>query len=193
MKPKKKRIPSNTGQSPIDFFDTLYDTHKTSIFSYACYLTKNQKDAEDLFQETWLRVAQNPPKTKKVKDLKAWLFVITTNLHRDLLRKKRIRRLFLLDRSSVSHLGPGIIALEETRGPFRGPTEFERAETHRAISNALGKLPEKLRNVFVLKEIEGFKYLEISSILGIPVGTVKSMTYRAIRLLRRELAVLCPD
>ena len=98
-----------------------------------------------------------------------------------------------MDRSSASHLGPGIIALEETQGPFRSPTEFERAETHRAISNALGKLPEKLRSVFVLKEIEGFKYLEISSILGMPVGTVKSMTYRAIRLLRRELAVFCPD
>jgi len=193
MAPREKTKTSNENRDPVEFFDSLYNTHKTAIFSYACYLTKNQKDAEDLFQDTWLRVAQNPSGTANTKMLKAWLFTITTNLHRDMLRKKRVRRIFLLDKSLGAHLSPGIFALEEPKAGSRGSTEYEQAETRRAISHALAKLPEKLRNVFILKEIEGFKYLEISSILGMPIGTAKSMTYRAVRLLRRELEVFCPD
>ncbi|MBU2438597.1 MAG: RNA polymerase sigma factor, partial [Acidobacteria bacterium] len=92
--------------SPAEF-DLLYDTYKSSVYSYACYLTRNEKEAEDLFQETWLRIVQNPPKSRDVSELKSWVFTITTNLYRDLLRKKKVRRTFLLEKSSTSNLGPG--------------------------------------------------------------------------------------
>lgn len=178
--------------SPAEF-DLLYDTYKSAVYSYACYLTRNEKEAEDLFQETWLRVVQNPPKSRDVSELKSWVFTITTNLYRDLLRKKKVRRTFLLEKSSTSDLGPGFFAADTRKGKVQASRETDRVDARNAIALALAQLPEKLHRVFVLKEIEGFKYMEISRILNLPVGTVKSMMHRAVRLLQQELAVFCPE
>ena len=61
-------------------------------------------------------------------------------------------------------------------------------DASRAISQAMAKLPGKQRCVFVLKEIEGFKYSEISEMLKIPAGTAKTLMHRAVRRLRRDLS-----
>ncbi|MFC2157180.1 RNA polymerase sigma factor [Acidobacteriota bacterium] len=180
-------------QDPASRFDALYETYKSAIYSYACYLTKNEKEAEDLFQDTWLRVVQNPPKGGEIENLKSWVFTVTTNLFRDSLRKKRVRRSFQVEKASTSNLGPSIFANERPEGKLTKSRESDQLEARKAITHALSKLPDKLRRVFILKEIEGFKYLEISDILGIPVGTVKSMMHRAINRLRQELAVFCPE
>lgn len=67
--------------------------------------------------------------------------------------------------------------------------KMEKIEIGLSIAQALAKLPEKQRLVFILKEIEGFQQAEISQILKIPVGTVKSLMYRAVRRLRRHLSL----
>ena len=104
-----------------------------------------------------------------------------------------MRRLFQVEKASTSNLGPSIFANERTEGKLTKSRETDQLEARKAITQALSRLPDKLRRVFILKEIEGFKYLEISDILGIPVGTVKSMMHRAINRLRQELAVFCPE
>lgn len=71
--------------------------------------------------------------------------------------------------------------------------ESVRVDMSMAISRALSDLPDRQRLVFVLKEIEGFKYTEISEILGLPVGTVKSLTYRAVKRLQRNLQAYDPQ
>jgi RNA polymerase sigma-70 factor (ECF subfamily) len=68
----------------------------------------------------------------------------------------------------------------------------ERAAAWRNINRAMAGLPEKQRRVFVLKEVEGFQQAEIARMLGIPVGTVKSLLHRAVKRLQRELTVLNP-
>ena len=195
MKQKITADGSPPAQAPISvsLFDSLSDAYKSAIYSYACYLTRNEKEAEDLFQETWLRVVQNPPRGRDVRDHKAWIFTITTNLYRDSLRKIRVRRIFLTEKATTSNLGPSIFASEKTEGRVTRSREATQLEARKALASALAKLPDKLRRVFVLKEIEGFKYLEISDILGVPVGTVKSMMHRAVIKLRQELAFFCPE
>ena len=66
--------------------------------------------------------------------------------------------------------------------------ESDRLDLGHAIHRAMTELPVRQRRVFILKEVEGFKHAEISKILGIPAGTVKSLLHRAIRQLRRELS-----
>src|SRR4030042_300189 len=73
-------------------FDAIYDRHKEFIFKYAFYLTRDRGEAEDLFQETWLRVVRNSAGIKTEPErLKPWLSTIVSNLYKDSLRRKKSR------------------------------------------------------------------------------------------------------
>lgn len=173
-------------------FDDLYQEYRVAIYSFACYLTQNLGEAEDLFQETWLRVVHHLPKKVEKSSAKSWIFTITANLHKDSLRKKRIRRAFFLQKASRS-------APEEDGSSFLFGSSFpnktngaNRVDMRRDIAQAMKQLPEQQRGIFALREIEGFKYSEISEIYEIPVGTVKSLMFRAVRKLRGELSAYNP-
>jgi RNA polymerase sigma-70 factor (ECF subfamily) len=166
------KAPEKKGSS---LFDALYKEYCTAVFSFACYLTRDKGEAEDLYQDTWLRIAKNLPEKINPKSIKSWIFTITANLYRDNLRKKKIRRLYLLKAPApeqCDHLG--------------------LADMGRDISRAISGLPERQRNIFLLKEVAGFRQSEISDILGIPLGTVKSLMYRAVKRLQRELSEYHP-
>ncbi|MDZ7332501.1 MAG: RNA polymerase sigma factor [candidate division KSB1 bacterium] len=83
----------------VSAFDELYEKYQTAVYRFACYLTQNRMEADDLFQETWLRAVRFLPNNPSVRDFKAWILTIAINLHRDQLRKKRIRRFFGFERS----------------------------------------------------------------------------------------------
>ena len=177
----------DTGQIIHPAFDDLYEKYQNAVFGFAYYLTQNRGDAEDLFQEAWLRIAKKLPDEVNMKSIKAWLFTIVANLHRDELRKKRIRRLFFLQKA---------MSLEKENSAFpvvpEKPVSINSDEAYltnmgRDIAQAVARLPDQQRRVFVLKEIADFKQAEISNILKIPLGTVKSLMYRAVCRLRREL------
>ncbi len=68
------------------------------------------------------------------------------------------------------------------------PVEVNQTDMGRDIAQAMARLPDRQRRVFMLKEIAEFKQAEISDILGIPLGTVKSLMHRAVTRLRRELS-----
>ncbi len=166
-------------------FDALYDRYKTEVFHFACYLAGDRGEAEDLFQEVWLRVVRHPPERGAKEDLKPWLLTVLVNLHRDRLRRNRIRRLFLL------RAAEGKIAGAEEGGsdPAR---DVEEAALQRSVSLAIARLPERQRRVFLLKEVEGLLQAEVAEVLGIPVGTVKSLLFRAVRRLRKDLSAYHP-
>lgn len=167
---------SQSAPSTLLAFEALYEKFGSAVFSFACYLTQDKEEAEDLFQETWLRVAKNLPENRRMHSIKAWVFTIVSNLHKDVLRKKRIRRLFRFDESR-----PGL----SEKGDYSG--------LEKDLFQAIAKLPSRQRRVFVLKEMAGFKQTEIGEILGIPLGTVKSLMFRAVKRLQRELAEYNPN
>jgi RNA polymerase sigma-70 factor (ECF subfamily) len=174
-------------------FDELYDTHRIAVYSFAYRLTQDRGEAEDLFQETWLRVAQYFPKALDMVKVKAWLFTITANLHKDSLRKKRTRRRFLFQKKwTADQDTTGCEGLQE-QGSHDETLELEKVEMGHAISQAMSHLPDQHRLVFMLKEVAGFKQSEISEILGIPIGTVKSVMFRAVKKLRQDLAAYHPN
>jgi len=175
-----QRIVQNDRQA----FDQLFYRYQTAIFQFAFYLTQNKNEAEELFQETWLRVVKYLPEQSSLENFKAWLFRITVNLHRDQLRKKRIRRLFSV---SPTQTGTPDDSAATASEPLVNDDSI-RVEIGVVLEQALAGLPLKQRRVFMLKEVEGFKHHEISEILAIPVGTVKSLLHRAIKRLQTELA-----
>lgn len=174
-------------------FDALYDCYKTAVYAFAYRLTQNKGEAEDLFQETWLRVAKSFPKVLDMKKVRAWLFTITANLHKDALRKQRTRRFFLIQKRwevdqdlTYCEDSPVLSRSRKTDGS-------ERMDISRDIALAMAKLPAPQRLIFILKEVEGFRQSEISEMLGMPIGTVKSLMYRAVQRLRCDLIAYHPN
>ena len=94
MKPEGSEFIRRTELSAPPSFDELYHEYKDAVFCLAFCLTQNRGEAEDLFQETWLRIVKSLPKKVNMQSLKAWIFTVVANLHRDILRKKRVRQLF---------------------------------------------------------------------------------------------------
>jgi RNA polymerase sigma-70 factor (ECF subfamily) len=176
-------------------FDELYEMYKTHVFRFACALSGDARDAEDLFQETWLRAvkaAQAGPASGG-GEVKAWLFAIAANAHKDLLRKRRVRRLFLRERTKVlgdrqADADPGWDIPGEGREDGAA-----RSDIRLCLRRALSRLPGRERRVFVLKDIEGFRHDEIGRVLGIPEATVRVLLHRAVKKLRRDLAAFRPS
>jgi len=175
-----------------DEFEEVYEKYKVDIFRFIFHLTGNAAEAEDLFQEVWLRVVRQGELRAAGQDLKPWLLTVVLNLHRDALRRKRVRRLFLF-RHYHQEL-PDSASPEGTAPPSTEPARAaEAAWLQREIDHAVAGLPERQRRVFLLSAVEGVRQAEIAGILGIPVGTVKSLLYRAVKRLQRELAAHHPN
>ncbi|HEY6120490.1 MAG TPA: sigma-70 family RNA polymerase sigma factor [Pyrinomonadaceae bacterium] len=154
-----------------------------SLYGYAMTLTHNSLDAEDLVQETYLRAVRAFGQLIPNSNLKGWLFVIMRNAWLNQMRH--------------AQSGPRFVEFEKDQEQF-DQWQDERAEDPYAIylrklereeiSAAIDGLPSLYREVIVLRDLEGFTYHEISSLLGCPAGTVMSRLGRARQKLRRLLA-----
>ncbi|MCK4836632.1 MAG: RNA polymerase sigma factor [Candidatus Aminicenantes bacterium] len=165
-------------------FDKIYAMYKTAIYRYLWYLTRDRTESDDLFQETWLRVVKNLDQIEDIQKIKSWLYTIATNIYRDHLRKKKVRHSFFQNWKDNQPVANHINQMNSA-DPVG---ESERQEAAGAIMQALKNLPDKLRQVFILREMEGFSYDEIGQLLKLPSGTAKSRMHRAIKQIRQELA-----
>jgi RNA polymerase sigma-70 factor (ECF subfamily) len=178
----------------MSFFDELYEMYTPHVYRFAYALAGDAGDAEDLFQETWLRAYRAAATGTVLRDneAKSWLFAIAANAHRDQLRKTRVRRLFLGERKKALARGAADADLGWD-GPERsGEDGAARADVRLCLRRAVARLPGKERRVFVLKDIEGFKHDEIARVLGIPEATVRTLLHRAVLRLRKDMAEFRP-
>jgi RNA polymerase sigma-70 factor (ECF subfamily) len=184
-----KRVPMNGGERQR-LFEELYRTYTSAVWTFALYLARDRAEAEDLFQDAWLRAVEKMDDINRTANVKAWLLTVVVNLHRDRLRKIKVRRPFLDGRAR-----PDLVAgADDVSGPGRDASlELERAEAGRAIRDAIARLPENQRRIFVLREVEGCSYADACRILNLRLGTAKSLMFRAVRRLRRDLAALAPE
>ena len=162
-------------------WDEIVRTHSARVYRLAYRLTGNQHDAEDLTQETFVRVfrslSQYTPGT-----FEGWLHRITTNLFLDQVRRKaRVRFEPLPDDA------------ERVAGDSPDPGRVLDEKLYDAdVQAALDSLPAEFRAAVVLCDIEGFSYDEISATLGVKLGTVRSRIHRGRALLRRALSDRAP-
>ncbi len=170
-------------------FDELFKKYQNSTYRFACYLAQNRDDADDLFQETWLRAVKYLPANSNIRDFRAWIITIVANLHRDKLRKKKIRRLFSFQRwSEQSNTHSNQFETNGHESHMMTTDESNQVDIGLALNKAIAALPIKQRRIFILKAIEGLKHSEISEMLNVPVGTIKSLFHRAIKNLQKELS-----
>ena len=163
-------------------WDEIVRQHADRVYRLAYRLSGNRSDAEDLTQETFVRVfrslADYTPGT-----FEGWLHRITTNLFLDLVRRRqKIRFDALADDASER------LATDEP-GPERA---YEQNNLDPEIQRALDALPADFRAAVVLCDLEGLTYEEIALTLDIKVGTVRSRIHRGRVLLREALAHRAP-
>ncbi|MBN1478842.1 RNA polymerase sigma factor [candidate division KSB1 bacterium] len=164
----------------------LIDMHASSVHNLIFSILHDNSVVEDLAQETFIRMFMSLHHYQFRAPFRSWLFRIAVNLCRDHLRKKKVRKIitrFQVDENSGEE--------QSFIDQDQDPTAFvQNSERMRLISNALEKLPESSRIVFVLREMKNLSYEEIAKTLSWKIGTVKSRLFRA----RRELAdLLGPD
>jgi RNA polymerase sigma-70 factor (ECF subfamily) len=173
--------------SPKDFEDFI-NRYAKLVYNIAYRLTGNEIDAEDLAQEAFIKVYHNLNKYRPTPDgsFERWLYKVINNLYIDELRKKPKVKLDTLEDVEYTEDGEKekFIIGDRTFDPER---ILHKKEFEKEIQNALSLLPVEFRTVLVLCDIEGFSYEEISKMLNIPIGTVRSRLNRARKILRNKL------
>jgi RNA polymerase sigma-70 factor, ECF subfamily len=168
-------------------FEETALVHLDSLYGAAVRLTRNQRDAEDLLQDTMLRAYRFWHTFEKDSNCRAWLFKILTNTFINHYQKRKRGRQVLEAAQAEQQATDGVLVHEGSRAQ-RDPEGLLLDRTiSEDVTRALEGLPADFRLAVVLCDIEGFSYKEIAEIMDTPVGTVMSRLYRGRRLLKKAL------
>jgi len=168
-------------------FQEIVRRYRNLITNFVYRMLNDYDRAVDLAQETFLRVFMNAERYQANYSFSTYIYRIASNLAISELRQRKRRRLvpiptFTSDKDS----GEVEIDLPDTR-QTRADDSMIEDERRRAVGRAITSLPEKYRTVVILRDIEGKSYEEISEVLGLSDGTVKSRINRARNLLKEKL------
>lgn len=166
------------GLGMLDWEDIVRE-HSPRVYRLAYRLTGSVADAEDLTQETFVRVFRSLH-SYQPGNFEGWLHRITTNLFLDQARRRSRLRF-----DPLGEAGERLPAAHDAHEPERG---FEHGNLDLDIQAALAALPPKYRVAVVLCDIEGLSYEEIAATVGVKLGTVRSRIHRARALLREQLS-----
>ena len=177
------KLPVEARRGDPAAFADLFARHEADLFRFTRYLAREEDLAEELYQETWLRVARRLRACDEMRrdDFRKWLFTVAANLFRDELRKRRIRR--KVDGGSLDTE----TSTAGERTAAKTPEISEQIALREGLDRALGALSERQRTAFLLVHAEGFKLREVATVLEVAEGTVKSMLHRAAAIMREQL------
>ena len=164
-----------------DLLDRLIEQYQHRLLRYLVHLSGNRELADDLFQETWIRVLERGHQYDGKHEFSTWLYAVARNLTIDYLRKKRPLSLDgMMEDEGNAPLEPA-----DTR-----PMAWEIVQQHEQaerVSAALVRIPAEYRETVVLRFQEGLALEEIAAVTGAPLGTVKSRLYRGLNMLMSRL------
>ena len=156
----------------VDGYNLLVSRWEKRIFNYLLRLVRNREDAMDLCQDVLLKVYQNLRKLEDPARFAPWMYRIAHNEAYSMLRRKKPEDDLETAQFDMHSMGGHMLPVE----------------TALAVDAALRRLSEEQREAVVLKIYQGFKFEEMSEILGCPMSTVKSRLYTALDLLKDTLA-----
>ncbi|HZS62060.1 MAG TPA: sigma-70 family RNA polymerase sigma factor [Gemmatimonadaceae bacterium] len=159
------------------------------VYRFALSLTRNEADADDVVQETFLRAYRSWHTFERGSDARRWLFTICRNAF--LRTRERARHQVELEDGDVEAVAHNV---GQNDGAVTGDERIlTRLDLAPALSNALDRLQEPFRSAVMLVDVEDQSYEAASSILGVPIGTVRSRLFRGRRLLQSMLANYASD
>jgi RNA polymerase sigma-70 factor (ECF subfamily) len=155
-------------------FTGLVDRYKVRLFNLIYRMLQNREEAEDILQETFLRVFRERESYDPSFAFSTWIYTIALNLCRNELKRKKRFKFF------------GIDLIKDDRR-YAVETKANPGSLSSSLEKAIASLPVKYRTVFLLREVNQLSYEEMSESLSIPLGTVKSRVNRARLMLRKKL------
>ncbi len=177
--PDDLELMARVAEGSEDAFAALVERHERLLRLFFRRLGADAGQAEDGTQDTFLKVWLHRDRYRPLKSFRAFLYTVARNVWYDRLRKARRSR--------------ETVRLEEMRGAGVEPVNHEatagveRIDARADLAAGLETLPERMRIVLVLNAYQGLSYPEIADVLGIPVGTVKTRVFYALRRLREFL------
>jgi RNA polymerase sigma-70 factor (ECF subfamily) len=165
---------------PVPEFDALLETHGRALFAYLWRLLGSPAEAEDCYQETWLRAFRAYPRLRRQghPNPAGWLYRIATNTARTSQRRLARARARTLplddDRLIAREPGPADLA--------------DQAETLRRVARAVEALPHQQRAALILRKYQALSYAEVGAALGCSAGAARASVYQALLKLRAALA-----
>ena len=160
----------------------LVNRYKDKLINFVFYFLKDEEHAEDIVQETFIRLYEKKHYYKPIAKFSTWIYTIARNLANTELRKKSRNKILYLSQMN-NHKKDYDLKSKEPELNSKMENEFLMKEIHIAID----KLPENYKSVIILRDIQGIGYEQISKIVGVPLGTVKSRINRARLQLQVDL------
>jgi len=169
-------------------FDLLVHRYKDPLLNFIYRFLSDLVESEDIVQETFYRVYKNKHYYKEVAKFSTWIYTIAGNLAKTELRRRKRRKVFSIHKETAAEKELELPDLKSD--PEK---EVNTVITEKIIQKSINSLPQKFKQVIVLRDIQGFSYEEISSIIKVPLGTVKSRVNRARLKLQEDLSFLLED
>ncbi|CAA9327752.1 MAG: RNA polymerase sigma factor RpoE [uncultured Gemmatimonadetes bacterium] len=159
-------------------FGELVERYQTRLLNFVYRTTGDRERAEDLVQETFIRVYRHLHRFDQSKKFSTWVYTIASNLAKNELRN-RSRNPLVLFQTIKKNWDADARPLEWEDNTYRPDDLFRKRHLKSMVESAVDQLPEHHRTVFILREMEGKTYEEIADITGANLGTVKSRLNRA--------------
>ena len=169
-----------------DEFEELALAHLDPLYSAALRLTKNERDAEDLVQDTCMRAYRFFDKFERGTNIKAWLFKILTNTFINRYRR-RVKEKTVTEGAEREAVHEQFISRDASDFAANPEEYFFDRLLSDDVLKAIDQLPIDFRMVVILADLQEFSYKEIAEILECPVGTVMSRLFRGRKLLQKAL------
>jgi len=172
-------------QGDVSAFEVIVKRYKDQLLNFVYRFLGNEVEAEDIVQETFLRVYRNRNAYRKVAKFSTWIYTIAGNLAKTELRKRKRRKIF-----SISDLGYEDKDYEISDVKYSPDERVDDSLIGEIIQREINALSPKFREVIILRDIQELSYEEISKIIKVPIGTVKSRVNRGRLKLQARLKPL---
>ncbi|MBD3265982.1 sigma-70 family RNA polymerase sigma factor [bacterium] len=165
----------------IAALEQLMDIYNKRIFNYLRQLLHSGDEAEDALQEVWLKVIRQKSSYKEQGQFSSWLYRIAHNHCTDLFRKKSCRT----DKGEIVEDDEGFAYLDRVSTDTPSPYEYTLEEELLCqVEQEVAKMPELIREVYVLRAVQDLPFKEIAEIQNAPIGTVLSRMHQAVKRLQ---------
>jgi len=169
--------------------EELLERYRNPLMGFIYSVIRDYHQAQDIFQETFVRVYREAHRFRTGAVFKTWLYTIAMNRCRDIIRRRKRRPAISLESEWAGADGEsGQRVMDRVASADPGPREEAGGrEIENILQLELSGLSAEHRKVVILNRLNGFKYDEIAEILGIPSGTVRSRLHYALDTLRKRM------
>lgn len=174
-------------QGEVRAFEILLGRHRKSVYNFILRFVGDKETAEDLLQETFMRVIKGADAYKRQAKFTTWLYTIARNLCVDQTRRRKHRRHASLDAPMDTSDDSGSLMDVIAGSEMASDRKSVNKELFATMQRAIAGLSEEQREVFLMREFLDLPFKQIAEVVGVPENTVKSRMRYALEKLRLEL------